>query len=310
MKNICVLLSTYNGEKFLGEQLDSLLTQDLESVDYSLKIFVRDDGSKDKTCDILQEYCQKYPNIFSVVCGENLGFAKSFSYLIKNAPDADFYALCDQDDVWLPSKLKNGILALEKRGREFAPNLYATNTKVVNAQLKETHKDTKPFLKEDCSHFKESIILSNIAGCTMIFNNALRDLYRRIPSENIWAHDYTLGVLANCFGNMIYDENPQILYRQHGNNVFGSGKGIGKMWKSMKNCFKYQFNGVVYREACNLRYLFFDELPEDKKEFIFLLTDYKFNKKSKKKLRKYIKTHVKSKFHRSASLWPLFFGKL
>ena len=98
-KKVAVLLSTYNGEKYVGAQIHSILTQNYKNIE----IVVRDDGSKDKTVEIIKEYMQKYSNIV-LHQGENLGFIKSFFELLKYE-DADYYAFADQDDIWLPNKI-------------------------------------------------------------------------------------------------------------------------------------------------------------------------------------------------------------
>ena len=125
---ICVMLSSYNGEKYIKEQIDSILAQ---KIDGEMILLVRDDGSTDETKQILNEYRSKYNNI-SWYTGDNLKAAKSFWDLVNSAPDADYYAFCDQDDVWYPDKLVRAINALEK---EAIPALYASNVVVVDQNL-------------------------------------------------------------------------------------------------------------------------------------------------------------------------------
>lgn len=118
---VCVLLSTYNGEKYLEEQLNSLIKQE----DVELRILVRDDGSKDRTHEILDKW-QKRGHI-NWYEGKNKGAAQSFMDLIYNAPEADYYAFCDQDDVWLPEKLKVAIDKI-RESNEAMPCMYISST--------------------------------------------------------------------------------------------------------------------------------------------------------------------------------------
>lgn len=108
MYNVCVLMSTYNGGKYLQEQIDSLIGQ----ADVNLTVLVRDDGSSDSTTVILERYKQK--GVLDWYPGENIGSARSFLDLVSRAPYCDYYALCDQDDYWFPEKLSVAISRLEQ----------------------------------------------------------------------------------------------------------------------------------------------------------------------------------------------------
>ena len=103
-KKVAVVLSTYNGEKYVKEQLDSILKQTYKNVE----IIVRDDGSKDSTVEIIKEYQEKHKNI-KLVVGENLGFIKSFFELLKIA-EADYYSYADQDDIWVKNKIELAVV--------------------------------------------------------------------------------------------------------------------------------------------------------------------------------------------------------
>ena len=101
---VSVLMSTYNGEKYIREQIESILNQKKVKV----HLLIRDDGSQDSTIEIVKEYANKYPNV-SVYAGKNIGIGNSFMELLRNAPEADYYAFADQDDVWLDGKLERAI---------------------------------------------------------------------------------------------------------------------------------------------------------------------------------------------------------
>ena len=126
---VLVLMSTYNGERFLEEQLDSILSQ--EGVDVSL--LVRDDGSKDNTCQLLSDYASRNQNIKMKAC-ENVGFVKSFSALVNI--DADYYAFADQDDIWMPNKLATACAVLATKDNS-KPNLFTSNSMQIDAEGRE-----------------------------------------------------------------------------------------------------------------------------------------------------------------------------
>lgn len=300
MKKVCVLLSTYNGEKYLRPLLDSVLNQK----DVDVLIFARDDGSKDFSRDILKEYAKTGKLILAETENVNWGFAKSFSWLIKNAPDADFYAYCDQDDIWLENKLKNAVDRLSQED-ENLPLLYHTNLIVVDKDLKEITQDTHLHMTKNSPYqFQESVLQNMTYGCTIVFNNQLRRLYEKIPEEEIRFHDYTLTVIANGLGKVIFEENPQILYRQHGNNTVGFYKGS---WKNLIRTAKFVFtndlkNNKIHEAEICYKY-FAGRLSEDKLDFIKLLMGYRKDRKEKKELIKFIKKNIKNKFVKSYSLF-------
>lgn len=305
MKKVCVLLSTYNGEKYLRELLNSVLNQ----TDVDFQIFVRDDGSSDSTVEILKEYQEK--GLLTLGdCGKNLGFSRSFSWLIDNAPYCDYYACCDQDDIWLPKKLSNAVSALS--ACDDIPALYNTNLIVVGKDLKEiTRKSHIHRSANPKKPFAETVLQNMVYGCTVVFNNKLRELYKTIPSHLIFSHDYTLTGLATAFGKAVYEENPQILYRQHDNNTVGFYKGsLRNIIRTLKFAFHNDFKGFKYREALIYKYLFFDKLSDDNKLFIDLVTSYRFDKKKRKQLKRYIKQNIDNKFIKNYSLSLIRLKKL
>jgi rhamnosyltransferase len=124
-KKVCVLLSTYNGEAYLREQIDSILAQ----IDVSVELIIRDDGSKDSTVKIINEYKNQYVNVLILDSYKNLGPANSFMELLYASGDADYYAFAEQDDIWLPEKLSKAIGIIEHKNIDgsSSPVLYASN---------------------------------------------------------------------------------------------------------------------------------------------------------------------------------------
>ena len=222
MKKVQVLLSTYNGERFLEEQLQSLAAQ--KGVE--LSVLVRDDGSSDSTTKILDKW-QK-TGLLQWYQGENMGPAKSFLNLMQHAPDADYYAFCDQDDVWLDCKLQKAAEKLDAFEAE-KPAMYFSKAQLVDAelhQLKRKVKDGYVF------SFGQALIRNNAIGCTMVFNRTLLELINGYAPSFVPMHDYCLYLVCLALdGNVIYDSNSCIMYRQHGENIVGntiSGRGALK----------------------------------------------------------------------------------
>lgn len=233
---ICILLSTYNGEKYLDEQLESLCCQ--EGVD--LKILIRDDGSRDSTSKIINRWQDKYPYLFDFIQGENVGFAISFTSLLQVAiekyPDAEYYAFCDQDDVWLPDKMKVAVERLRKEERLDIPVAYCSNTTQVDESLKQIRLSWKPgkvYLTKE-----RSMVQSFAVGCTMVFNKIAADIYVSHLPRDLRVHDFLMFQLCMFLGKVIYDDKPHILYRQHQNNQIGRPGFWGRLKKRMKGNYK------------------------------------------------------------------------
>ena len=229
MDKVVVLMSTYNGEKYLTTQIDSILAQ--EGVD--IKILVRDDGSTDKTKEILDRY--KRDGKIQWYTGENKGPAKSFMDLIFNAPDADFYAFSDQDDYWLPKKLYFALLKLKKYSQD-VPNLYYGNTTLVDADLSFINQNKTEYI---FNKFNNALVSSNATGCTMCFNKKLLGVIRMYSPEYQIMHDGWLHkVCLAVGGKVIYDNKSYIYYRQHGNNVVGGQSSLIKRWRQRINTIR------------------------------------------------------------------------
>lgn len=217
---VCVLLSTYNGERFIEEQLHSLYAQ--EGVAVSL--LVRDDGSSDSTLDILD--AEQTAGRLTWYAGENLKPAFSFWKLLHDAPENPYYAFCDQDDVWDADKLQVAVAELEKYGDE--PALYFCQTRLVDSSLNEM----KSVVISPLLTYGEAISYQFVTGCTMVFNHAMRRILLRytphfMRMHDVWAYDVAMAVGAHVF----FDAVPHISYRQHGYNVVGQSNNPIAVWK-------------------------------------------------------------------------------
>jgi len=213
---LLILLSTWNGSKYIREQLASILSQEYDG---QLSVLVRDDHSHDNTVQIIGGMND---GRVEVICGENLGAKGSFLALLAEARrrKPDFIALADQDDVWLSGKLQRSVDALSA---VTGPALYCSALRIVDEQLREIGR----FTFTDVPSFNGSFLTNCATGCTCVFNRELLDLLEVLPSPNeILMHDWWLYIVTAAFGRVIYDDVPMILYRQHASNQIGMRLGF------------------------------------------------------------------------------------
>lgn len=249
MKTVQVLMSSYNGEKYIREQIDSILAQQGVNV----KLLVRDDGSTDSTCDILKEYENK--KLLEVISGKNIGAFKSFLTLVDKCNHVDYYAYADQDDVWMNDKLITGVNELEKNDDKI-PLLYCSALQRVNEKLEYNDVQTFPGLK---TNIYSALVRERLAGCTFVMNNRLINLLTGSSELNInYSHDsWTVLMCYACGGKVIFDSTPHILFRRYGTNVSVDGGNIKKRIKHelryLNKCKDQRFNTVkillVFRQS-------------------------------------------------------------
>ncbi|MBF6977547.1 glycosyltransferase [Aerococcaceae bacterium zg-BR22] len=229
--NVAVLLSHYNGAKYLVEQIESVLSQK----DVNVTLFIRDDGSPD---DNSREVLESFRDHCEIFFESNVGVGKSFMELVSMAGNSfDYYAFCDQDDVWLEDKL---IRAIQYINDDKEPVLYNSNQMLVDSKL------NKIGLRHDMaldSNFLAILNNNKLTGCTMVWNKPLQHILLKsagnISNEllKVRIHDVYVAMIASVLGRIKYDENAYILYRQHDNNVVGVKKTpLLKQWQQkLKN---------------------------------------------------------------------------
>jgi len=267
-------MSSYNGEKFIIEQVDSILAQN--GVDCHLCI--RDDGSSDSTLEILESYSSN-PRV-EIINGDNVGCPNSFLELLKYASqkngEFDYFAFADQDDYWLPDKLVRATEMLA--GLDCSrPRLYCSNLFIVDENLAGNclMYDEEPILS------KSHMLIENVCtGCSMVFDGNLVNLYLKYPVKHCRIHDIWLFHLCMFFGNFFFDMEPYILYRQHRSNVIGANyyrlqRAKSKL-KSLRSFWKQH-----YRE--NQARLILDTYGEDlsleDRELVRTVAEYRENVK-------------------------------
>ena len=241
LSRIVVLISTYNGEKFLCEQLNSLLAQDAGSVD----IFLRDDGSSDGTQKILNYYSQHYSNIRWFRGKSNIKPAHSFLELIQRVSTSyDFYFFCDQDDYWNPDKITSAISSFNNNIT--FPGLYYCATELVDENLNNIGKDYREYRYS--SNLVYSFLRGSlITGCTICINRGLLNALRQYSPSPVLMHDSWVHLLCLSLGGVIIaDPTPHIKYRQHTSNVLGIHKI--SLYNRLKNGLKRK---TIYRDMAS-----------------------------------------------------------
>jgi glycosyltransferase involved in cell wall biosynthesis len=262
---VSVAMATYNGDKYLREQLDSIYAQ----THPKLEVIVCDDGSVDNTASILEEYKQKHGLIYKVN-ESNLKVVKNFEKAILQCT-APYIALSDQDDVWLPGKIEKSlkkILELELQYGAHVPLLIFTDLTVVDDNLHILHPSLWKHLKIAPKNimFNRLLVENVITGCTILMNQTLAKLAFPGPNEIIM-HDVWLGLVSSYFGHISYIPETTVLYRQHSNNTIGIKKPV--IWKRLQK-FLYNINQPD-------QYFFSNELKQAqafKEKYCYLLANH------------------------------------
>ena len=219
--SVCILMTSYNGEKFIRQQLDSIFSQTFEN----WHLIISDDGSTDKTKEIILEYQKIWGEKIQLRNGPQKGFAENFlSMACDENLIADFYAFCDQDDVWLPQKLEVSIKQINNSCLNNEPYLYCGRTVSVDVQLKAIGQST---LFKQPPSFTNALVQSIAGGNTMVFNRASKLLVETVGLVPTPSHDWWLYLLISGVGGKVfYDPNPLVLYRQHENSIVGENNSI------------------------------------------------------------------------------------
>lgn len=241
---ITILMATYNGEKYLKEQIESLLSQ--SHSDFVL--YVSDDCSTDSTWEILESFKQRFPDkIFTSKNKTNLGAKDNFLRMMASTEN-EYVMLSDQDDVWLPKKVEVTLAKMKEMESTFGKNmplLVHTDLKVVDANLCEIHPSYRVFTSRSLGRksFSMTLAMNGVSGCTVMYNKRLSELLSKPPDFCVM-HDFWLQIVAASFGKIGYLDEPTILYRQHGANALGA--------KSVRS-FKYKLGRLInHREVKNL----------------------------------------------------------
>ncbi len=217
-----VLLPTYNGEKYLGELLDSLLTQTHKNI----RIIVSDDCSTDSTPEILKEYQKKDNRIEIYLQEKNLKVVKNIEFLLKKVENK-YFMLADQDDVWLPNKIEKSIQKMEQENAD----LVFGDLEVVDKDLKTIYPSFGDFMllnrkiNKYIDSYKLNYLYNCVTGCTIISKKEQIPNILPLPNDSKYLiHDHWIALMVSLHGRLAYMPEKYIKYRQHGNNQVGTNK--------------------------------------------------------------------------------------
>ncbi|MBE7092080.1 MAG: glycosyltransferase family 2 protein [Clostridiales bacterium] len=259
-KKIAILLATHNSEKYINQQIDSLLRQTCKD---SISIVVSDDTSTDKTVDIIKEYMENHKNISLIKSEQALKSPQAnFWFLLKNAPEADYYMFCDHDDVWLEEKVEKTISKMLET-EDNCPAIVHSDLFVADNLLKIISPSM--FSSQGLNNapdLKNALVQNSVTGCTMMINHSLRTLaLKKENVENMIMHDWYLTILCLASGKIGFVDEPLILYRQHGNNQVGAKntKSVGYIFNKALQLKKNKNNiKSTYQQAKDIYDIFND----------------------------------------------------
>lgn len=287
---VAVLLCTCNGGKHLEEQLDSIAQQRFRYID----IWVSDDGSTDVTLELLEQYKQSWKKgRFVIKSGPRKGFAANFLSLVNDTDiDADFYAYCDQDDIWERDKLSRAVSFL--RGNEIdRAGLYCSRTALMS-ESGEMMGISSPLFRRK-PHFRNALVQSLAGGNTMVFNQKTKSFLCQAGTPEIVIHDWwTYMIVTGVGGKVIYDPESTTRYRQHCDNEIGANIGwsarVNRAVLVLAGRFK-QWNDTNINALVRMKPLFTTENQKTLDQFVKLRqTTFLERLKLIKKIRLYRQT--------------------
>ena len=276
---VSVLLSSYNGERFISEQIDSIMNQK----NVITLLTVRDDGSLDNTCNVVRKFQQKYPNRIKLVEEKNVGYRRSFLHLLELALPADYYGFSDQDDYWLPEKCISAIRKIKQISNPVA--LYASGVILTDEDLNiigKTDSATMPLTLE--SYFTRQ----RLAGCTYLFTEKLRELSCKFdkmdyPDKKMPDHDFVVGSCAFACGEVFLDHKQYILHRRHKSSITSGGMGIIRRFK-VEYEITFKRVNVQSTMAKELLNKCGKQINQDDMIFLKMVAEYKSNSRYRRML--------------------------
>ena len=222
MKQIDILLATYNGEKYLKEQIDSILNQTYKNI----RLVISDDCSKDSTLEILKEYEKKDERIELYIQQSNIGVVKNIDFLLKQVK-SPYYMLADQDDYWLPEKAEK---SLEKLNQQNADLVFG-DLDVVDKSLETIYPSFNDYMlltrkiNKYIDSYKVNYLYNCVTGCTVLAKKETVKKILPLPTNSKYLiHDHWIGLMVSLNGKLAYMPEKYIKYRQHGNNQVGTEK--------------------------------------------------------------------------------------
>lgn len=271
MSEIGIIMATYNGELYIREQIDSILTNTYED----WKLIICDDGSLDNTISIVEEYTRKYPEkIYLHENAKNMGVMFNFLHGIKRS-DSSYIMFCDQDDVWKKDKIQvtyDKMKCIEQNENKNIPIAVFSDALVVDSTLNIIHSSFHKVgvlnvEKLDLSH----ILMENkLLGCTVMINKIVKEMLTTLPTT-ARMHDWWIALLCASFGTIGVIKEPTILYRQHDNNVIGGNQSFMQYVKNRLSTIEKQKTALSLTQvqAQNFYQIYKSQLSLKNKDIIY-----------------------------------------
>lgn len=275
-----VLMATYQGERYIRQQIDSILGQTVGGI----QIVISDDLSQDGTRDVIEEYKRNYPDQILLLNnrkasnGASANFMRLLSWALRETDEGDeYFFLSDQDDVWMPDKARRMLDQMEELEKEWGketPLLVHSDMKVAGQDLSEIHQSFFAYqhISPERTALNQLLVENPVTGGASMFNRALLSYLDRQPRE-CFMHDWWLALLASCFGRIGCVSQPLSCYRQHGGNTLGAqdSREMGRYWKRFsreKNAQVKENYRKMFAQASCLLELFSEELSGEQKELL------------------------------------------
>jgi glycosyltransferase involved in cell wall biosynthesis len=264
-------MATYNGEKYIREQIDSILGQNVQ--DFIL--YINDDVSTDNTFSIISQYAEKFPEkIFVSQSAKNSGNAKHNFLKMMATHKNDYVMLCDQDDVWLLNKIEVTLEKMKETEKNYpnTPILVHTDLSVVDENLELVHLSYKQATIRNYSRteLRQTLNINNVTGCTIMYNRQLANLFEQ-PPKFCEIHDWWVQIVASAFGKIAQVDKPTLMYRQHRGNSIGA-KDVRTFSYKLKTLFNNAHIkrriASTYPQAESLMELYGDILSDSQKKLL------------------------------------------
>lgn len=272
-----ILMAVYNGEKFVAEQIDSILAQ--SETDWHL--IICDDMSKDRSFEIISGYAQKYPDKISAHKNAvPTGSAQANFMSMLQYAQSEYVMFSDQDDFWEKDKVKLTLAKMKELEAQNGniPLLVHTELAIADGELNITHSRFTVFqgLDPKANTLNRLAAQNNVTGCTAMMNRPLLELVKGIDPKNMLMHDWWFAMAAAAFGKIGFVDTPTIRYRQHGNNqlgavnnrsLVGAAKIVSQRMKTKKRV------SITYTQAKNFLDTYRDILPDEARKCLEIYTD-------------------------------------
>lgn len=260
LPEIAVVVSTYNGQEHIAEQIDSVLAQDVPHI----RVYVRDDGSTDGTVELLEDYERR--GLVFLTRGKNVGVVRSFIEAISLVPsEVPYIALCDQDDIWHPDKLSRALEVLSSHDGE-KPLYYCAEYTFCDAEMR---PQSRSHLARGTLDLAKMLYENATSGNTCVINRALAERVARAGAQGVYCHDWWLALVASALGEVVHDDFSCLEYRRTGSNA--SPTGLGRM-AILRYRIKTFFNKGELRNVTDqlvrLDEVFGEEMPAERRRLL------------------------------------------